>query len=53
MAMVEARRMITGLKHFSYEDRIRNLGLFSLEKRRLSRDCIVAFQYLGGLTTRR
>ena len=38
--------MIRGLKHLTYKDRLRELGLFSLEKRRLQRDIIVAFQYL-------
>ena len=45
---VGAGQMFRGLEHLSYGDMLRELGLFSLEKRRLREDHAAAFQYLRG-----
>ena len=38
-----ASKMIRGVEHLSYEVRLRQSGLFTLEKRRLQGDQIIAF----------
>ncbi len=44
-----ATRLVTGMRHLPYEERLQRLGIHSLQRRRLRDDLITAFKIFKGL----
>lgn len=45
---LKATMMVKGLEHSIYQERLREMGMFSLEKRKLRRDLISMCKHLIG-----
>ena len=43
---MSSMKMVRGMEHHCYGEKLRQLGLFSLQKKRFWADLIVAFQYI-------
>lgn len=49
MGSEDSQKIISRLEHLSCEERLRELALFILEKRKLHRENFVSFQYVKGI----
>ena len=49
MQKLRTKLSIKGLEHLPYEGRLQQLGLFSLEKRRLREDMIEVYKIMHGV----
>ncbi len=49
LIQILATRLVTGMRHLPYEERLQRLGLHSLQRRRLWDDLITAFKIFKGL----